>query len=716
MRQTFLFGIVFLLILCKAEAKEGMWIPTLLEKYTISEMQEMGFKLSANDIYDINNSSMKDATVLFGTGCTGEFISNSGLLITNHHCGLKAIQSHSTVDHDYLMNGFWAEDQKGELQNQNLSVRILEYMEDVTDKVFDGTDTIANEDLKSKKINANLLIIEKEARQNGKFETIVKPLFYGNQYYLYVYNVFKDVRLVGAPPSSIGRFGGDTDNWMWPRHTGDFSMFRVYADKDNNPSSYSEENVPYQPKYFFPISVAGVKPGDFTMIYGFPGSTQQYLPAAGVNLIQNQRDPERIKIRDLKLAILNKAMENDPKVRIQYAAKYSSVSNAWKKWQGEIVGLERLEAINKKLEFEEEYKNWAISTGQWDSKYKQVFEKLDRLYAPYSKAIFASDYYSEIVWKGTDVFLLANTINGYLRRMELKDERRKRYAKRGTIRSIQTIYKNYDQQTDEKLFVELFQFLKLNLEPVYLPKVFNQNKLFDDKSKLLNKLYRKSVLTNQAKLEAIVLSGDPKQLKKLKKDPLMSLFLAFRIHYDTGIKSIVDVLESEINSIMKDYMAGIMEKEYGNHLWPDANLTLRLGYGKVEGFMPNDAVKYKYQSTATGIQQKFDSTQYEFNAPEKLRLLISKKDFGIYGANGNLPICFLASNHTSGGNSGSPVINAKGHLIGLNFDRTWEGTMSDIMYDPSRCRNIVLDIRYALFLIDKFAGAGYLLNEMEIVN
>jgi len=563
MRRLTLSILFIFFVIGSLLAKEGMWIPLLLEKYNLAEMQEMGFKLSAQDIYDVNNASMKDAVAVFGRGCTSEMISPEGLLITNHHCGYRQIQSHSTVENDYLTNGFWAMSRDEELPNPGLTVRFLEYMKDVTEEVLEGTEGLsANE--AAKKIKTNSQKIENEASENGKLMTRVKPLFYGNQYFLYVYKVFKDVRLVGAPPSAIGKFGGDTDNWMWPRHTGDFSLFRVYADENNEPAEYSPDNVPYQPQKYFPISLGGVQPEDFTMVFGNPGSTMQYIPSHEVDIIMNQRDPDRIAIRDKKLEVIGEAMKANPKTRIQYAAKYASISNAWKKWQGEILGLERLDAVNKKLEFENEFRNRARANKTWESEYREVFANFDQLYAVYSEFIQASDYYSEVVLRGVEIFRLASRMNDIINNLE---------------------------------------------------------------------------------------NEQPERAEKQRKE-------------------------------MVEYLPGF----------------------------------FKYYTTLEGIMEKDNPEIYDYNVPDRLKELYETKDFGPYAADeGYLPVCFTASNHTTGGNSGSPVVNAEGHLVGVNFDRCWEGTMSDIMYDPEQSRNISIDIRYALFLIDKFAGAGYLLEEMDIV-
>ncbi|QIA09983.1 S46 family peptidase [Draconibacterium halophilum] len=703
------------LSLFQLSAKEGMWIPILLEKYNLAEMQEMGFKLTAEDIYDVNQSSMKDAVVIFGGGCTGELISDEGLLITNHHCGYRQIQSHSTVEHDYLTNGFWAMSRDEELPNERLTVSFLEYMEDVTDKVMDGTENIEGEE-KDKKIKENTGRIIKEAKKEGKYTASVKPLFYGNQYFLYVYKVYKDVRLVGAPPSAIGKFGGDTDNWMWPRHTGDFSLFRIYADENNEPAEYSPDNVPFKPKKSFPVSMKGIQPGDFTMVFGNPGSTMQYWPHQAVDITMNQRDPDRIMLRDKKLDIIGNDMKSDPKIRIQYAAKYQSISNAWKKWQGEIKGLKRLDAINKKLAYEEEFKKWAQQNNTWDNKYKEVFVAFDELYSDYAHYIKAYDYYREIVLRGVEVFGQARTLNSIINNIENGQTERAESMRSAMLKRLSGFYKDFNQPTDEALFAALMPELINGLDASFLPADVVETINKYDQEKLIKKVYRKSVLTDREKLEDLLENGSEKQLIKLRKDPVIELFNKLNFIYEKDIISEVRKINKSIDENMKVYMAGLMEMKKGQAFYPDANLTLRVGYGKVEGYEPTDGVEYKYYTTLTGIMEKDNPAIYDYDVPERLKELYRNSDFGRYEVDGTVPVCFTASNHTTGGNSGSPVVNGNGELIGVNFDRCWEGTMSDIMYDPEVCRNISLDIRYALFIIDKFAGAGYLLDEMEIVD
>ncbi len=715
MKYTGLFIVLFFILFGQLQAKEGMWIPLLLEKYNLAEMQSMGFELTAQDIYDINNASMKDAVVVFGGGCTGEMISDEGLLITNHHCGFRQIQSHSSIENDYLTNGFWAMNNDEELPNPGLTVRFLEYMEDVSDEVLEGTEVLETEE-RERKIKDNTRNIEQKASERGKYFTQVKPLFYGNQYFLYVYKVYRDVRLVGAPPSAIGKFGGDTDNWMWPRHTGDFALFRVYAGKNNEPAAYSPDNVPYKPKKFFPISLEGIKPGDFTMVFGNPGSTMQYIPSHEVDIIMNQRNPDRVAIREKKLNIIGADMESNPLVRIQYAAKHATISNAWKKWQGEILGLQRLKAVEKKRAFEEEFKNCAVANGTWQIEYKPVFENFDSLYIVYQDIIKASDYYSEIVLRGVELFELASRVNYIIRNIENKQSKIAEAQILAAEKWMTSFFKDFNQPTDEKLFGVLLPMLNNDLEPAHLPEYLPELLSKHDKEDLIRKVYRKSVLTDIKKLKGLLMKGNHRELLKLRNDPVIKLYNQLNFHYQTNIKPVLDQVNSRIDQNMKIYMAGIMQMKEGVPLYPDANLTLRVAYGKVEGYQPADGVKYIHYTTLEGIMEKDNPEIYDYNVPQQLRDLYEAEDFGEYETEeGYLPVCFLSSNHTTGGNSGSPVVNAKGHLIGVNFDRVWESTMSDIMYDPNMSRNIAIDIRYALFIIDKFAGAGYLLEEMKLV-
>ena len=695
-------------------AKEGMWIPTLLNKYNMEEMRQMGFRLTAEDVYSINKNSMKDAVVLFGSGCTGELVSGDGLLLTNHHCGYGAIQSHSSLEHDYLTDGFWAKSREEELPNPGLSVRFLVRLDDVTDSVMAGTDQLNGDELEQK-VEENIRKIGLAASENEKYEATVKPLFYGNQYFVYVYQVYKDVRLVGAPPSSIGKFGGDTDNWMWPRHTGDFSVFRVYANTDNEPAAYSPDNVPYHPKSFFPVSMAGVQPQDFVMVFGFPGSTEQYLPSNAVDLIMNQSDPDRIRIRDAKLEVLDRHMRSDPAVRIQYASKYAGTSNSWKKWQGEIRGLKRLDAISVKKEFEKKFEQWYSRNDTLRQAYGDLFPRFEKLYAELAPYDRAYHYYMEIVLRGTDILSLASAFPlSQDKREEMNDE--KIAALRAYLKErINGHFKNYDQATDEEVFIRFMRILEAGLDPSFLPASFHD--LMDENDDdALRDIYRKSVLTDRKELLKIAGSFDAKTIRKLQRDPVLDLYFQLSLHYQRNIRLVYQQIQKEIAAIQKQYMSGIMQMQTSRPLYPDANLTLRVTYGQVEGYKPGDAVTYKHYTTLKGIMEKDNPDIYDYDVPQKLRDLYQEHDYGDYAdVDGNMPVAFTASTHTTGGNSGSPAVNAEGELVGINFDRCWEGTMSDILFDPDQCRNIMVDIRYVLFIIDKFAGAGYLVDEMNLV-
>ena len=711
-KKLLVIGLVMLSFM-SAMAKEGIWIPTLLNKYNIEEMKQMGFKLTAEDIYSVNKASMKDAVVLFGTGCTGELISGDGLLITNHHCGFDAIQNHSSLEHDYLTNGFWAKNHQEELPNAELSVRFLNRMEDVSAQVLSGTEGQPVDSV-SVIINRNTKQITSKAAEEGKFEATVQPLFYGNQYFLYVYEVYTDVRLVGAPPTAIGKFGGDTDNWMWPRHTGDFSYFRIYANKDNQPAKYSPDNVPYKPKKFFKISIKGVQPNDFTLVFGYPGKTQEYLPSQAIRQIMEQGDPDKIKIRDLKLKLLSANMNKDPEVRIQYAAKYASTSNAWKKWQGEVKGLKRLNAIDAKLKFESEFKDWVEANPERKSKYGEVLPNFEKLYSQIAGYTKANDYYSEIVLRGTDIFSIISFFDAIDKSWPSLSPADQQKIRKAIQPKLNEYFNEYNRATDEKVFAALLSLYAKNMDQSLLPEDFIKlmNKISQEE--LISKIYQKSIFSDRAKLTEITSALNAKSFKTISHDPVFKIFRSLKKQFDSKVEPYYTSIQKQIDGNMKTYMAGIMEMNKSKSMWPDANKTLRVSYGKVEGYDPMDGVTYFYYTTLEGIMQKDNPAIYDYNVPQGLRNLFQYKDYGRFGKDGQMNVCFIASNHTTGGNSGSPVIDANGNLIGVNFDRCWEGTMSDLMFDPDRCRNIILDIRYALFITEKLGGAGYLLNEMVI--
>ncbi len=707
--KQFYVCLILLFLTLFSSAREGMWIPLLLDK-NIDEMQQMGFTLSASDIYDINNSSMKDAVVLFGYGCTGEIISPGGLLITNHHCGFGQIQSHSSVENDYLSNGFWAMSRDEELPNKDLTVTFLVEMRDVTSQVLFNTDTIFNLSEKQKIIDQNIQHLTDTVVDGTHYEAQIKPLYYGNKYYMYITEKYLDVRLVGAPPSAIGKFGGDTDNWMWPRHTGDFALFRIYADSLNNPAPYSESNVPYTPKKYFPINISGIDEGDFTMIFGYPGTTQQYLYSDAVRQLVNHRNPNRIDIRNIKLDILREAMNNNPRTRIQYAAKYASASNAWKKWQGETRGLKRLDAVNVKLHDEEDFQNWLKLSKSQTAKYQNVLSRFDSLYTLIEPFQSAKDYYDEIVFRGADAYKMYGHLNSVLH--EASD-----FSLEKTTDFMESYFKDYNESVDREVFSALINKLYSDVDSTLLPAHFLS--YFDGKNPIseIGKIYQNSLFANNTKLKKIIKANDYENLtKQIRGDNLYQFYNSLVTFYYATILDRYLELSKQIGDNQKKYMAGILEMRSGENMYPDANLTLRVSYGKVEGYYPADGVYYSHYTTLDGIIEKDNPDIYDYRVPDKLKQLYYNSDYGNYAnSNGELSVCFIASNHTTGGNSGSPVLNKHGHLVGINFDRCWEGTMSDIMFDPEKCRNISLDMRYMLFLVDKFAGADYLINEMEII-
>ena len=670
MRKNFLLLVLIVFGVLPVFADEGMWLPSLISQ-RIQDMQAKGFKLSAEDIYSINRSSLKDAIVHFGGGCTGELISDEGLLITNHHCGFGQIQSHSSVEHDYLKDGFWAMKRSEELPNPGLTVSFLEYMEDVTDRVLKGYREGMTEQERTELVRKNTeKIIGKAAGGNENLRASVSPLYYGNQYYLFVYKVFRDVRLVGAPPSSIGKFGGDTDNWMWPRHTGDFSLFRVYADKNNEPAAYSEDNVPYKPKRFFNISAKGIKEGDFTMVYGFPGRTNEYIMSDAVEQIAKVSNPHKIKLRTLRLDVQRREMAKDPAVRIKYASKNAGVSNSWKKWQGEMKGIIRLKAIENKKEFERNFARWA----EGKPEYEGLVEKMHALYSSIGELSLVSDYQSEAL---NAVELLSFAGTGQ--------------------KNPEDFYKNYYMPIDKDIFIALFNEYDKSIPDKYKSPYFKKQ--------------MSEYGTAAVWADAVFDGPDMEKAAEIYRET--------NEYFSENIKPVLDSVNREINLLYRTYMRGQMEYnkavEGTKVFYPDANSTLRVAYGNVKGYSPADAVYYLPGSTLEGIVQKDNPEIYDYDIPQKLRDLHAAGDYGTWETDGSVPVAFIATNHTSGGNSGSPVLDAEGNLIGVNFDRVWEGTMSDVVYDPQVCRNIALDIRYALFIIDKLAGAQHLLDEMNII-
>ena len=649
MKKSILLAALLAVIMQPLKADEGMWLPALISQ-RIEDMQAKGFKLSAEDIYSVNQASLKDAVVLFGSGCTGELVSDEGLLFTNHHCGYGYIQKHSSVEHDYLKDGFWALSRSQELPNPGLTVRFLERMEDVTALVLKGYKPgKMDEQDRAKIVRKNSDKLKELAVKEGNgLKASVEALYYGNQYFLFVFREYTDVRLVGAPPSSIGKFGGETDNWMWPRHTGDFSIFRIYAGKDNLPAEYSEDNVPYVPKKSLKISLAGVKEGDFTFV------TQEYVHSEAVKYIAEVSDPQKIALRTTRLQIMKKYMDQSQVVRIQYSSKYAGVANAWKKWQGEEKGLKKMRTVATKQAYEARFREWARGT-----EYQDLLDNLAYVYEERNALYRAYEYYNE------------------------------------TVRSIERLRmvsgrpfdrKDYYQPIDEETFVALMEAFDKNLDDAYKPAYFLQKRAEYDSFDA----WKDDVFASDEEAKAL-------------SDALDAFFAG-------PIVSKVRSLNESLQLLYRDYMRAQMAFEPNKAFYPDANLTLRVAYGHVEGYRPADAIYYHPVSTLRGIIEKDNPDIFDYNIPQTLR------DIYAQGGHENQPVCFLATNHTTGGNSGSPVLNAEGNLIGINFDRVWEGTLSDLAFDPDVCRNISLDVRYILFIIKEIGHADYLLDEMRFVN
>ena len=717
MKQILLISIFSLIAATtfKATADEGMWLPSLISQ-RIDDMQQKGFRLSAEDIYSINQASLKDAVVLFGRGCTGELVSPEGLLLTNHHCGYGQIQKHSSVEHDYLRDGFWAMSREEELPNKGLTVSFLERMEDVTGLVLKGYEQGMSETQRVELVKRNSDAIIAEAVKDGKgLRAIVESLYYGNQYFLFVYKEFSDIRLVGAPPSSIGKFGGDTDNWMWPRHTGDFSIFRIYADKDNEPAPYSEDNVPYQPKKYFNISAKGVQEGDFTFIYGFPGRTQEYIHSEAVRYIEEIGDPHKIALRTLRLNIMNEHQSQSQKVRIQYSSKNANVSNAWKKWQGEVKGIRKMKTVQTKKEYEERFSRWAE-----DNEYKGLTERIAKLYADLEAYNFATDYYAETV-RAIEIGNFAMSIARLFKTtVSESNDTTVTFDSAKAADLAESFFKDYHMPIDKETFIALMKEFDRNMPEESKPAYHvSQMERFGSIDAWADDLFAKSIFTDPNRMNN--LATEDKSV--VVKDPATEFFNEYLKWYYADILPHADRINQELQLEYRDYMRGQMAfaeategKQVLNKFYPDANLTLRVAYGHIKGYSPSDGVYYTPSSTIKGIMEKDNPEIFDYNIPQRLRDIYATKEYGQWAdKTGDVPVCFIATNHTTGGNSGSPVINADGDLIGLNFDRVWEGTMSDIVFDPEICRNISLDVRYVLFTIEKIGGAGYLIDEMTIV-
>ena len=684
-------------------ADEGMWIPMLLGRNQAA-MQKAGMHITAQDIYDINKASLKDAVLLFGGGCTGEFVSDEGLVLTNHHCGYSYIVKHSTVEHDYLTNGFWAMTREQEIPCPGLTVTRLVYMQDVTKEVLDGVTEGMSEGDRETIIENNIKAVSAKATEGTHYKAVIKPFYYGNQYFMYVNEVFTDVRLVGAPPSNIGKFGGDTDNWMWPRHTGDFSMFRVYVDGSNKPAAYSKDNVPYRPLKHLEISLKGVDEGDFTFVFGYPGTTRRYVTHDYVDLAANQENPVRIALRTIRLDHYNAAMRQSAAQRLKYASRVAGIANGWKKWQGESLGIERLHGVEQKMAQEEQFRQWAKDKPQ----YRNVLDSMEANYAQLREVSLEWTYFNEAVM-ASDFMQRAYRL--------FRIQRNSDTALVTSMRAdSEKYFEDFDQHSpvDEAIFVETFLYM---WEHGYAPYMNLKHSTDAELEATLHKVYAKSILNNPKKLEKVLSMKREKMIHAIGTDPAVQIFSqAYNYCYGGDKRQRHSTANDNIQRLMRTYIKGMMEQYPDSNFFPDANLTLRVAYGHVEGFKPKDATYYTAYSTIDGIMEKENPDVYDYRVEPRLKELWQKKDYGHYAnKKGELPVAFIATNHTTGGNSGSPVLNADGQLVGINFDRCWEGTMSDLLFDPAYCRNISLDIRYCLFIIDKYAGARHLVDEMTLV-
>ena len=692
-------------------AHEGMWLPTLLQAIE-GNMRTEGLLISAEDIYSLNNGSLKDATVLFGGGCTAEVVSDQGLILTNHHCGFSAIANHSTVGKDYLRDGFWAATLADELPNAGTTATFIVRMEDVTALVLANVTAGMTEAQRTAAIMAAAEVSVKEAKEATGYDAVVKPFNYGNSWYLIVSQTFRDVRLVGAPPGSIGNFGGDTDNWMWPRHTGDFSVFRIYANTENNPAEFALTNVPFKPRRSLAVSMDGVHEGDFAMIFGFPGNTQRYLTSHGVDYVMNTGDPLKIRMRRASLAVIDEAMLADDRTRIAYADKQKGIGNAYKKWIGELRGITELRTLEGKRELEGEYRERALKANR--PELIAALDSIAAVYRTYPSLAEARDAFVEIYSVGADLLRFTKGFEAIM----LPENIAKLKAEGGWEKEVArfrenaaSFHKDFDPLVDRRIFKAQLPIYLANVDEGYgavLPAKFQGVESVDD-------LYARSAFADSSKLSAALSNWSPGTARKLMKDPAYVMACALTDAFTARVKPSLDASNARLSVHMRTWMQGLMTLFPERTFWPDANSTLRFSYGEVEGSRPRDGMAYEPFTTLDGVMEKYRPNDPEFDAPAKLVELHAKKDYAPYGSASGMPVCFTSSLHTTGGNSGSPVLNGRGELIGINFDRTWESTMSDIQFDPGKCRNISVDIRYVLFVIDKVCGAHRLIDEMKLV-
>lgn len=712
MLKNLILSICFILTSNALTAGEGMWLPLFLKALNENEMQSMGMKISAEDIYSVNQGSLKDAIAHFGGFCTSEVISDNGLLLTNHHCGYSNIQSHSSIDNNLLKDGFWAKNHSEEKPNPGLYAMFIDRIEDISEVILAGVkDGMPNSESQSI-IQTNINDYKGKFRLAQYSDIIVRPFYNGNQYFAFFTTKYNDVRLVGTPPESIGKYGSDTDNWVWPRHTGDFSLFRIYAGPNNEPADYNENNKPYTPKHSLPISLDGVEEGDFTMVFGFPGRTNQYLPSIAVSEIIEKQNPAKIKIRDTALKIMDKKMRSDEETRIKYASKYARIANYWKKWIGESLGLQKTNAVDKKKTLEAEFLARAQKTG----KYVNIITEFEENYKAISDVALVLDYYSEIGSRNIEILGLINNVKRLINDYEENGEEGFYSFKERITPYLENFYKNYDAEIDKEVTTALMNIYMEDIDKEFFPHALNILEIMG-RDDIADRIFENTNFSDGAKAMEVINMEPAAAVAAIKKDAAYLFSEDWRKIISQKVNPIHTKYKSKIDSLQKVYMKAQMELFPEKRFFPDANSTMRVSYGQVEGFSPADGMCYNPLTYLNGLVAKYVPGDYEFDLPTKMLELYESKDYGDYKDHtGEVPVCFLGSNHTTGGNSGSPAIDAYGNLVGLNFDRVWEGTMSDINYDLSLCRNIMVDTRYVLFVIDKFAGASHLIDEMKLVH
>ena len=711
-KKTHLLCIALMMLVMGARADEGMWLPYSINGQNLADMQRLGCKLTAEQIFSFNQPSLKDAIVQFGGGCTGELISPEGLLLTNHHCGLGQVQAHSSVEHDYLQDGFWARSKAEELPNEGLTVSFLAYIEDVTTAILKGvTDDMSEADRAAKiSENGKKLTLERKGKRDVEVEIV--PFYHGNQYILFEYDVYRDVRLVACPPWGIGKFGADTDNWTWPRHKGDFCIFRVYTAPDGSPAKYSKDNVPMKSKHFLPISLKGVQPGDYTMILGYPGSTDRYSASGAVKNVIDLEGPAVVDCRTTKLEQYRKHMDADPAVFIQYASKQASVSNYWKYYIGQVKQLKRNKVYEKRLEQEQAFRQWAAQDKNRKAKYDGIFDEMDKYWDYQSQFTKALIYYREAGWRGGEAVTFAlrfRQLNSIIENKTATPNAIKERAN-GMKKSVQDFFKDYNKALDRDVTIALLNLFYKDVNPAQLPATIKKvgDKNHGDFTAFVDNAFAKSIFVDQAKMEAWL--NNP---KSLSKDPVYALMYDILQSY----WNLSDQAEKvECGRANRLYMEGLMEMQKDRNFYPDANFTMRLTYGSVQDCQPADAITYNYITTLDGVMAKYKPGNWEFDVPQDLIKLWESHDYGRYAdKNGDLVVNFITTNDITGGNSGSPVIDANGNLVGLAFDGNWEAMSGDIAFENEVQRTICMDMRYLLFIIDKMANAQNLMQELKII-